>query len=236
MLYPTAQYYDELYAAAGKDYRTEAQIVHDFIRKYKRASGKRLLDVGCGTGKHMKLLGKTYEVEGLDVEPGMLKLARKANPGVRFHQGDMADFQLKGRFDVITCLFSAIGYMHSKARLRKAIRNMGEHLEPGGVLLVEPWFTPSEWYPGHISTLEVDKPDLKVVRMSYSGMKGSLSTIEFHYLIGRNGHIEHVVELHKLALFEEQDYLDAFMRAGLAVEHDPKGLDGRGLYIGIKHM
>jgi len=37
-------------------------------------------------------------------------------------------------------------------------------------------------------------------------------------------------------LFTEKEYLDAFRSAGLEVIHDAEGLDGRGMYIGLKSM
>jgi uncharacterized HAD superfamily protein len=80
----------------------------------------------------------------------------------------------------------------------------------------------------------VDKPDLKIVRMSHSGQKRKVSTIEFQYLIGTSKGIEHNVETHELGLFIHQEYMNAFKAAKLNVTHDPEGLDGRGLYIGTK--
>jgi hypothetical protein len=101
-------------------------------------------------------------------------------------------------------------------------------------MLIEPWFSQKEWRTGRVSTLHVNKPDLKIVRMSYSSRKGNISIIEFQYLVGTSKGIQHSVEQHQLGLFNKKDYLEAFRKAGLKVTHDSKGLDGRGLYIGIK--
>jgi ubiquinone/menaquinone biosynthesis C-methylase UbiE len=231
MFSKSAQYYDDIYASIDKDYAAEAEKAHRIIQKYKQTGGKSLLDVACGTGFHASLLSKHYQVEGLDLDPQMLKVAKKKHPGIRFHQGDMTDFDLKRQFDVVVCLFSSIGYVRTKPRLKKAIRNMGKHVLPGGVLLVEPWFTPEQWHPGRASMTQVDKPDLKIVRMSYSGQRGKISRIEFQYLIGTSKGLEHSVETHELGLFTHEQYMDAFVAARLNVTHDPEGLDGRGLYI-----
>lgn len=232
MFSKSAQYYDEIYASIDKDYVAEAEKAHRIIQEHKQTGGNSLLDVACGTGFHASLLSKHYQVEGLDLDPQMLKVAKKKHPAIRFHQGDMTDFDLKRQFDVVVCLFSSIGYVRTKPRLQKAIRNMGKHLLPGGVLLVEPWFTPEQWHPGRASMTQVDKPGLKIVRMSYSGQRGKISTIEFQYLIGTSKGLEHSVETHELGLFTHQQYMDAFSAARLNVTHDPEGLDGRGLYIG----
>lgn len=228
----SAQYYDDIYGSIDKDYVAEARKVDEIIQRHKTSAGKSLLDVACGTGIHAGLLAKYYQVEGLDLDPKMLSVARKKYRRIRFHHGDMTDFDLKRHFDVVICLFSSIGYVRTKSRLHKAIRNMSKHLLPGGVLLVEPWFTPPQWHSGRTSIVEVNKPDVKIVRMSYGSRKGKISTLKFHYMIGTSKGIEHNVEIHELGLFTHKEYTEAFKAAGLAVTHDPQGLDGRGLYIG----
>jgi SAM-dependent methyltransferase len=232
----SAKYYDAIYGAVGKDYPAEAREVRKFIQKYKQSEGNRLLDIGCGTGIHANLLSKYYQVEGLDIDPKMLSVARKNYPKIKFQQGDMVDFKLKSKFDIIVCLFSAVGYVKTKSRLQKTIKNMSQHLLPGGVLLVEPWFTPSQWHPGRVYVTEVKTPDAKIVRMSHSSQKGNVSIIDFHYLIGTSKGIERDAEILELGLFTKKEYLDAFRSAGLKVVHDPFGVDGRGLYIGMKSV
>ncbi len=234
MFSKSAQYYDEIYASIEKDYAAEAGKAHKIIQKFKQSPGKSLLDVACGTGVHAGYLNKYYQVEGVDLDPQMISVARKKHPKIRFHQGDMTDFDLGRQFDAIVCLFSSIGYVKTKSRLQKAIKTMDRHLLPGGVLLVEPWFTPKQWKPGRTFSLHIDKPDLKIVRMSRSGQRGKVSFIEFQYLFGTSKGIEHSVEMHELGLFTHQEYTAAFRAAGLNLTHDPKGLDDRGLYIGAK--
>lgn len=232
----SAKYYDAIYASVGKDYPAEAKIVRKFIQKYKRSKGDSLLDIGCGTGIHANLLGKRYQVEGLDIDPKMLAVARKNYPKIRFQQGDMVDFKLKKKFDIIVCLFSAIGYVKTKSRLQKTIKSMSHHLLPGGVVLVEPWFTPNQWHPGRTYVTQVNKPDAKIVRMSHSSQKGNISIIEFQYLVGTPKEIERDSEILEMGLFTKKEYLEAFRSAGLQVTHDPIGVYGRGLYVGVKPL
>ena len=146
----------------------------------------------------------------------------------------MTSFDLGRQFDVIVCLFSSIGYVKTNAKLQKAIKTMSQHLLPGGVLLIKPWFTPEQWKGGRANALHVNKPDLKITRMSYSTRKETISILEFQYLIGTPKGIEHSIERHELGLFTHEEYLEAFQSAGLKTLHNKKGLDGRGLYIGRK--
>jgi ubiquinone/menaquinone biosynthesis C-methylase UbiE len=232
MFSKSARYYDDIYGSAGKNYSIEVNKLNKFIQKYKHTSGKTLLDVACGTGVHAGLLNKYYKVEGLDLDEQMLKVAQKKHPKIRFHQGNMIDFKLDRQYDIITCLFSSIGYVKTRSNLRKAIKNMADHLLPGGVLLVEPWFTPEQWNPGNTYALQVEKPGLKIVRMSLSRQKGKMSFVDLQYLIGSPKRIEHLAEVHTLGLFTHAEYLDAFTRAGVRVTHYKKEPGNRGIFIG----
>ena len=234
MLSGSEKYYDEIYNSMGKNYAAEADRIHELIQIYKQSHGNTLLDVACGTGTHMGLLCDRYDVTGIDINSGMLKVARKKHPDLRFMQGDMREIDVNRQFDVITCLFSAIGYMRTKADLQKAVKSMGRHLLPGGVVLVEPWFTPEQWNVGRVSTIYVDQPDIKIVRMSHSSKKGKISMLEFEYLIGTSKGIERLSENHEFGMFTHAEYMSAFTRAGLTVTHHPEGVDGRGLYIGLQ--
>lgn len=234
MLSGSEKYYDDIYSAMDKDYGAEAEKIHGFIEKYKSTKGNMLLDVACGTGTHAGCLSQYYTVQGLDVNVNMLQVARKKHPEIRFTQGDMRDFDLHKQFDAVTCLFSAIGYMKTKSDLQKAIKNMSRHLLPGGVLVVEPWFGAGEWRVGYVSVVRVDKPELKIIRMSHAARRGRLSLLELEYLIGTSKGIEHIKEHHEFGLFTIDEYSHAFTKAGLNVIHDPEGIYGRGLYIGKK--
>jgi SAM-dependent methyltransferase len=232
MFTKTAQYYDQIYS--NKDYQAEVEKLVTFIGKKRSSDGDRLLDVACGTGHHIQYLKEHFKVEGLDLDPELLEIARQRNPDINFHVGDMIDFHLNRRFDIVTCLFSSIGYVKTRENLNKAIQTMAGHLNPGGFLLIEPWFTPQDWKPGTLHAQFIDKPDLKIVRMNLSLSEGKLSYFDFQYLIGTLDGIEHCVEYHELGLFEREEMEIAFTKTGLQVDYDEEGLTGRGLYIGQK--
>ncbi|HEU4784016.1 MAG TPA: class I SAM-dependent methyltransferase [Ktedonobacterales bacterium] len=226
----SAQIYDAVYGA--KDYAGEARRLSAFIAEHKRSSGNTLLDIACGTGGHVPYLRHEYAYEGLDLDPRMLAIARERNPGIAFHQGDMTDFDLDRQFDVVTCLFSSIGYVGTVAKLGLAVATMARHLLPGGVLLVGPFFPPEAWHVGQPHAIYVDQPNLKIARMNVSGRRDNIALLDFHYLVATPEGIEHFTEHHELGLFTDAEYRHAFTSAGLDVAHDPEGLIGRGLYIG----
>ena len=225
----SARLYDAVYASI-RDYPREAAELDRLIQE-RRPGARTLLDIACGTGAHLEHL-TGYEVEGLDLDPEMLGVARERLPNVPLHEGDMADFDLGKRFDAVVCMFSSIGYVRTEERLRSAVASMARHLEPGGVLVVEPWLSPEVWVDRHVGAVFVDQPELKIARMNVGEREGNLSIFEFEYLVGTPNGLERFNERHELGLFTVEQYLEAFRAAGLEVDHDPEGPMGRGLYIG----
>jgi SAM-dependent methyltransferase len=230
----SAAIYDLMYRAAGKDYAVESAQVLAAVRS-RRPGAVTLLDVACGTGGHLDHLRHELTVTGIELEPSMLDVARERLPDVPLHQGDMRTFDLGERFDAVTCLFSAIGYMHGRDDLEAAMATMARHLTPGGVLVVEPWIHPDQWSDGHVEAEAANDRDagIGVARASRSSRSGTTSRIDFHYAIARADGLETFAESHDLALWTVADYTTAIEAAGLRVEHDPQGLMGRGLFIGV---
>jgi SAM-dependent methyltransferase len=230
----SASVYDAIYLAQGKDYSAEAQKIISLIRKFIKADPISVLDVGCGTGNHIGPLQEMFEIEGLDNSDAMIEIARKKFPGIKFHLADMTDFEIASSFDVITCLFSAIGYVNTYARLLQTLKTIDKHLIPGGLTIIEPWFGPGILDTGKVHAVYVDEPELKIARMNINRIENKISYLDFHYLVATPEGIENYNETHLLGIFTDDEYQEAFTQAGLEVFHDPEGLDGRGLYIGIK--
>jgi SAM-dependent methyltransferase len=228
----SARFYDALYS--WKDYPGEVAQLLTLIRT-RSPQARTLLDVACGTGKHLELLEEHFEVEGLDLDAQMLSIARQRLPNVPLHHADMLDFDLTRQFHVVTCLFSSIAYAGTPERLAQALRTLTAHVAPGGVLVVEPFFTPEQWQPGHPWALFVNEPDLTIARMDVPDPpRGRIAALEFHYLVGTPEGVDYFTEPHEIALFTHDEYVEAFRAAGLEPEHDPEGLMGRGLYVAVK--
>lgn len=236
MFTKSQRFYDAIYA--DKDYAGEAGRLKGFIARHKRSDGAALLDVTCGTGGHIPYLRDDFAYEGLDLDPGMLALARERFPDIPFHPGDMVDFDLGRQFDVVCCLFSSIGYTRTVPRLRQAIATTTRHVRPGGLVVIAPFLSPDVWMPGQPHALFVDQPDLKLARMNVSKVDGSgtIAILDFHYLVATPQGVEHFSEHHELGLFTDAQYRDAFTSAGLSVTYDAEGLIGRGIYVGVRAL
>lgn len=229
MFKASARFYDALYHF--KDYAAASTQLHTLVQQH-HPNARTLLDVGCGTGMHLAHLRNYYQVEGLDVSSEMLEVARERCPDIPLHEASMVDFRLENRFDVVACLFSSIGYVKSAANMRMAVASMAQHLRPGGVLILEPWFTPESYWVGRVTANFVDEPDLKIAWMYISEREDLLTVLNINYLVATPEGVEHFVERHEMGLFTHEEYLEAFAQAGLQVAYDPKGLFGRGMYVG----
>lgn len=229
-----AKYYDKIYQ--WKDYKTECEKIHSLIKKYKKTPGKEMLDVACGTGNHIQYLKKYYDITGLDLDKDMLKIAKKKFPGVKFHNGDMRNFDLGKKYDVIVCLFSAIAHLTTQADLRKAIKTLTSHLMKGGVMILEGFVTPDAFTPGLVHAVTVNEPELKICRMNITKRKNNIAIIKFHVLVADSKGVEYITEDHQLAMYEHKEFLGAMKSGGLKSMYLKNGLmKNRGLYIGIRN-
>jgi SAM-dependent methyltransferase len=232
MFEQSAALYDAYYGFL--DYVTAAAELRALIRQL-HPGATSLLDVACGTGKYLEHLRGDYRVEGLDLLPGFLEIARQRCPGVPFHQGDMADFRLGHRFDVVTCLFCSIGHMKTVEDVERAVACMARHLESRGLLIVEPWISPEKCWTNRVTADFTDLPDLKIVRMYTHEIEGRASVFDINYLVGTPQGVRHFTEREELGLFTHEEYTRAFEKAGLAVAHHDRGLFPKhnyGLYVG----
>lgn len=230
MFTKTAKHYDAVYS--DKDYEKEVEILTSLIGG-RNTSARTLLDVACGTGKHLELLAQRYECSGVDLDSEMLAVAAERVPNVCLYRQDMTALNIVQQFDVVTCLFSSIGYTKTVERMNQAVQKMSDHIAPGGLLFVEPWITPESWLVGKAHSDTVETEEFIVTRMTVAEPV-ERGRVVFEYLIGDSSGVNRVTETHEMGWFTHDEYLSAFEYAGLFVEFDESGLFGRGMYIGTK--
>ena len=104
-------------------------------------SGRRLLDVGCGTGKSfIPFLARGYAVTACDSSAGMLARARAkpAAAGARLRLADMRRMPgIGGQFDLIACIDDCLNHLLDDDDLSAAFGEVRRLLAPGGVYLFD---------------------------------------------------------------------------------------------------
>ena len=119
----------------------------DFLlEELQIAAGARILDVGCGTGRHsIELAKRGYRMTGLDLTPAMLKRARAkadaAGVQVNWVCGNATKFSFDQPFDAAICLcegaFGLLGAAEDAIEHPLAIlSNISRSLKPGAKVLL----------------------------------------------------------------------------------------------------
>jgi SAM-dependent methyltransferase len=231
MFTASAEVYDLIYSGF-KNYLTETAEIAALIRR-QHPGARTILDVACGTAEHARLLTEQYgfEVDGLDLDPSFVEIARKKLPRGTVFQADMTTFELTRRYDVVLCLFSSIGYVRTLDNVRRTLERFRFHLADRGIVLVEPWFAPGVLQRDRVTVNTAEAPGVSIARVSRVEIEDRLSRLHFEYLIARPSGIEHASEVHELGLFTTDEMLACFRDARLDVTYDAKGPSGRGLFL-----
>ncbi len=124
-----APFYDRVMDDPGP----RAARVNDCIARF-RPGAASVLELGCGTGSLLARLDTDAEVWGLDRSPAMLALAAAKVPWARLVEGDMADFSLGRRFDVVLCVFDSLNHLLAVGRWVSLLEAAHAHLDEGGLL------------------------------------------------------------------------------------------------------
>jgi SAM-dependent methyltransferase len=103
----------------------------------RMAAGSRHLDVGCGTGallEHSVSLG--LNVQGVDISPKMVAIAKERRPGLRVDCGDLTDLGGE-RWNLITANNDVLNHLVQAHGLCAVFVRFSELLEPHGVVLAD---------------------------------------------------------------------------------------------------
>lgn len=131
-----APFYDEV--TAHHDYERWWSTLEPLVVA-AGVTGRRALDVACGTGKSfVPLLARGYEVTACDLSPAMLeRAAAKAEGRAALHVADMRALPCFGAFDLVSVLDDALNYLLTEPELIAALQGVRRNLAPGGVTVFD---------------------------------------------------------------------------------------------------
>ncbi|HEX8522860.1 MAG TPA: class I SAM-dependent methyltransferase [Tepidisphaeraceae bacterium] len=114
---------------------TEVNFIADELRL---AAGSRILDVGCGVGRHsLELSRRGYRTTGIDISTGLIDVARRGaldeNLSADFHVTDACEMEFEAEFDAAICLCEgAFGLLGSQENHLDVLRRIHRAIRPGG--------------------------------------------------------------------------------------------------------
>ena len=133
---PIAQHLGEAYLRYSFTKGTRQEV--DFlVNALTLAPGARILDVGCGPGRHAyELASRGFRVHGVDISERFIQLARSTAPdGATFERADARSLGFRAEFDAVICLCQgAFGLMTAEGDDEVVIGNLARALRPDGIV------------------------------------------------------------------------------------------------------
>ncbi len=195
----------------------EARRVIDLIERTTRLSpGNRIVDVGCGRGRHaVELAKRGYHVTGVDLSERSIDAAKaraiEHHVTVDFRVGDMRDPVCEGCFDGAVNLFTAFGYFESEAEHQQAVSAIAASLVDDG------WFFQDFLNPAYVRANLVPSDAARregVEIEQHRTLEGG--RIRKDIILRRNGQEHRFSE--SVQLLEIEDFGRLYERAGLEIE------------------
>lgn len=133
--------WNKIFKQYGKVFEKPQEDVPKILKVFKEHDVKRILDLGCGSGRHLVYLAKRgFEVYGIDIAPEGIKIAkdwlRNENLKANLKICDIyKKLPYKNKF--FDAIISTNTLHHAKIKkIRKLIKEMERILKPGGLIFV----------------------------------------------------------------------------------------------------
>ena len=181
-------------------------------------AGRRLLDIGCGTGKSfIPMLERGWEVTACDISAAMVELARaKVGDAVDLSVADMRELPSFGEFDLVWCLDDAVNYLLDGGELERALGGMRRNLAAGGLLMFDV-NTLSAYRTFFAEEVVVERDGRRMIwrgQSSADAGPGSISEASFE-VEPLPGESALPAQMHRQRHFPEAEVLAALASAGL---------------------
>jgi len=228
MIKKFSKYYDAIYY--DKDYSAECSFIKKILKDHSM-SGKKILDMGCGTGTHAILLSKdNFDVTGVDLSNQMITLAKQkvknSELSINFLQGDMTTINLKQKFDVCISMFSSLCYLTDIPTFKKTLKNICKHLKKDGILIFDFWNGNAVLHDlPNPRTKKVKNDSIIITRLSkpFLNLESQTCSLKYDFTITKNSNIletfseTHTMRYHFMndlkQYLEESGFTDIFFKS-----------------------
>lgn len=132
-----SSYYHNLYK--NRNDQEAAGFVDALIDRLEPANESKMIDVGCGAGRHCRQLASgPFDVWGIDLAGQSIRQAKKhETANLHFFQHDMRRPYGKNYFDYVFNFFTSFGYFENQQEHNQVIENMASALKAGGTLVID---------------------------------------------------------------------------------------------------
>lgn len=225
-----APYYDHLHNE--KDYYAESKYFTKILLEAKESYGKKLLDLACGTGEHIKHLKNNFDCEGLDVSQELIDIAKRKNPKIYFHTQDITHLSLSSKYDIITLFFNSIGYL-TKGEVIALFKKVYQHLNKGGVFLVETIFLKDKLVNITKHIRKYKDKNSSILRELNISIESKNAIITAKYKI--NSEHFSLEDTQKVYLFGENELKKVFLDSHFEISVFTYKPTNTTLFLGVKH-
>lgn len=232
-----ARYYDLLYR--DKDYAAETAYVETLLQRFG-CSGRDILELGCGTGRHAVLLAANgYQVQGIDFSVEMLETAKTATKQLpetvrarlAFERGDIRSYRAGRKFGAVISLFHVMSYQTTNDDLEAAFETAAQHLDRGGIFLFDCWYGPGVLTePPEERTRDLGDEMIAVHRRAQPIMLPNDNCVDVRYTIDvtdkKTGGKDRYHETHRMRYLFVPEIALLMDQVGMALVHYESWLTG----------
>lgn len=183
-----ARVYDEL--MDNVPYEEWAHFILNLLQDRKITEGL-VLELGCGTGKLMTLLGKAgFDMIGVDNSVEMLQIAReKTSQDFLYLLQDMREFELYGTVKAVISVCDSVNYITKKEELRKVFQLVNNYLDPEGLFIFD--FNTEYKYRELIgeTVIAEDREDVSFIWFNEYDEESHLNDIDLKVFVQEEGDI-----------------------------------------------
>ena len=171
-------------------YEEWAQFILNLLQDRKITEGL-VLELGCGTGKMMTLLGKAgFDMIGVDNSVEMLQIAReKTSQDFLYLLQDMREFELYGTVKAVISVCDSVNYITKKEELRKVFQLVNNYLDPEGLFIFD--FNTEYKYRELIgeTVIAEDREDVSFIWFNEYDEESHLNDIDLKVFVQEEGDI-----------------------------------------------